>query len=78
MVTIWNFFQPIRVITIAMNTPCKAGKMNMQDKFVVDETVLKRYLSYIEKARTHQDVQKQREYMQMAEDLVKQAYDQPR
>lgn len=46
----------------------------MQDKFVVDETVLKRYLSYIEKARTHQDVQKQREYMQMAEDLVKQAH----
>jgi len=43
----------------------------MQDKFVIDETTLKRYLSYIGKARTHQDVQKQREYMQMAEDLVK-------
>jgi hypothetical protein len=56
----------------------KLGKPNMQDKFVVDETVLKRYLSYIEKARTHQDVQKQREYMQMAEDLVKHAHAQPR
>ncbi len=50
----------------------------MQDKFVIDETVLKRYLSYIEKARTHQDVQKQREYMQMAEDLVKHTQPQPR
>jgi hypothetical protein len=50
----------------------------MQDKFVVDETVLKRYLSYIEKARTHQDVQKQREYMQLAEDLVKHAHTQHR
>jgi hypothetical protein len=52
--------------------------MNMQDKFVVDEIVLKRYLSYIEKARTHQDVQKQREYMQMADDLVKHVQAQPR
>ncbi len=43
----------------------------MQDKFVVDETILKRYLSYVGQARTHQDVKKQREYMQLAEDLVK-------
>ncbi|NJR12401.1 hypothetical protein HC776_00460 [bacterium] len=50
----------------------------MQDKFVVDETVLKRYLAYIQKAHTQADLQKQREYVQMAEDFVKRAYAQPR
>ena len=56
----------------------KQGTLNMQDKFVVNEIVLKRYLAYIEQARTHQDVQKQREYMQMADDLVKHTQIQPR
>lgn len=43
----------------------------MNDKRVVDETILKRYLSYMAQASQQTDARKRRAYQQMAEALVK-------